>query len=179
MKKSNLENYEVDKGSKRGVRYVGIYYTTDMPAEERRKNGLLQILAGIVQMMLIFSAITLNSVGTRTIYVIIPLECILFCSLYYMIGSYTFWRSENKMEQKDYERAIENPVQIALVAVILNIVSCIGQSILIIRKASVLNGYKDYVLLGMLIVLLVLHIIMWKHQKMLFERTKSIRQENN
>lgn len=179
MKKNNLKNYEVDKDSKRGVRYVGIYYTTGMSAEERRKNGVIRMLAGIVQIVLIFSAVALNCVGTRTVYVIIPLECILFCTLYYVIGAYTFFSTEDKMEQKAYERAVENPVQITMVAVVLNIISCIGQMIVIIRNASVLSGYGDYVLLALLFGLLVLHIIMWKYQKLLFERAKPIRQEKN
>ena len=179
MKKNNLKNYEVDASSKRGVRYVGIYYESEMSASERRKSGMLQMAAGIAEILLIFMAAAVNCVGTRTVYVIIPLECILFCALYYIIGAYTYYRSDDKMEQKAYERAIENPVQIVTVAIILNLVSCIGQIILIFRKASELTGHGDYVLLVMLFVILVLHIMMWKYQKELFNRVKPVKQEHS
>lgn len=177
MKKNNLKNYEVDKNSKRGVRYIGIYYTSDMSMEARRKSGLLRIMAGLAEILLIFLAAAMNCVGTRTVYVIIPLECILFCALYYVIGAYTFFRSDDKMEQKEYERAVENPVQITLVAVILNIISCLGQMILIVRKATLFTGYGDYVLLVLLLGLLALHIVMNRCQRKLYDRTRPVRQD--
>lgn len=177
MKKNNLKNYEVDPNSKRGVRYVGVYYTSDMPTKERRKSSLLQMAAGCAEILLIFMAAAVNCVGTRTVYVIIPMECILFCALYYMIGAYTFLRSNDKMEQRAFERAVENPVQITLVAVILNIVSCLGQFILIIRKAVLFTGYGDYVLFGIILVSLVLHIAMHTYQKKLFARTYPVKSE--
>ena len=177
MKKNNLKNYEVDKNSHRGVRYVGVYYTSDMSTEDRRKRGLFGMIAGIVEMLLIIMATAINCMGNRTVYVIIPLECILFCALYYVIGAYTFFRSADKMEQKAYEKAVENPVQITLVAVILNIVSCIGQVILIIRKAAVFTGYGDYVLFVMLLMILVLHIVMYKNQRKLYNRTHLVKQD--
>lgn len=177
MKRNNLKNYEVDKNSHRGVRYVGAYYTSDMSATERRKSGSLGMIAGIIEMLLIIVATAINCMGNRTVYVIIPLECILFCALYYVVGAYTFFRSADKMEQKAYEKAVENPVQITLVAVILNIVSFIGQVILIIRKAAVFTGYGDYFLLGMILVILALHIVMYRTQKKLYGRTHLIRKE--
>ena len=179
MKKNNLKNYEVDPHSKRGVRYVGIYYTSDMSIKERRKSGLLQMVTGCAEMLLIFIAVGVNCLGTRTVYVIIPMECILFCALYYMIGAYTFFCSGDKMEQKAFERAVENPVQITLVAMILNIVACLGQIILIIRKAALFTGYGDYVLLGMFFVILALHIAMHINQRKLFARTYPVKQEKH
>lgn len=175
MKKKNLKNYEVDKNSKRGVRYVGIYYTLDMSEKERRKNGIMRIVAGLVEMLLIFMAVAINCMGTRTVYVIIPLECILFCAMYYVIGAYTFFHSADKMEQRAYERAIENPVQITMTALILNFISCIGQVALIIRRASDFTGYGDYALLVMLLVILVLHYMMWRHQRMLHDRARAVK----
>ncbi len=177
MKKNNLKNYEVDKNSHRGVRYVGVYYTSDMSTEERRKSGILGMIAGLAEILLIIMAAAVNCIGTRTIYVIIPLECILFCALYYVIGAYIFFRSADKMEQKAYEKSVENPVQITLVAVILNIVSCIGQIILIVRKAASFAGYGDYVLLAMLLLLLMLHLAMHKYQQKLYSRTYPVKQD--
>ncbi len=175
MKKKDLKNYKVDETSKRGVRYVGVYYTTDMPKEARRKSGLAQIAAGILEVLLIFIAVAMNCMGTRTFYVVIPLECILFCAMYYVIGAHAFYRSDDRMEQKTFDKAIDNPIQIVTVAIILNLISLIGQIILIIRKAALITGYRDYILLVLIIVLLGLHLMMWSHQRKLHNKTKPVK----
>ena len=178
MKKKNLRNYEVDKTSKRGVRYIGIYYTLDMSDKEHRRDGLLRIAAGLVEMLLVFIAAAINCVGTRTVYIIIPLELVLFCAMYYVMGAYTFLRSTDRMEQRAYERAVENPVQITMTALVLSIISCIGQAVLIFRKASEVTGYGDCMLLILILVILVLHVMMWKHQRVLYGRTRIVKQEH-
>ncbi len=175
MKKNSLKNYKVDDTSKRGVRYVGVYYTAELPAKERQRNGMVRMAAGFLEILLIFAAIAMNCAGTRTFYVVIPLECILFCAMYYLIGAYTFYRSDDRMEQRAFEKAIESPIQIMTVAIILNVISFVGQSVLIIRKAAELAGYRDYILLVLIFVILMLHIMMWRYQKKLHDRTRSVK----
>ncbi|MBQ8816477.1 MAG: hypothetical protein IJZ84_04250 [Lachnospiraceae bacterium] len=170
--KKNLKNYELDEKSKNGVRYVGQYYIPNMTGPERRKSGTLQMLAGAVELLLIILAISVNCQGIRTIYVIIPLELILFCSLFYLMGAYRLFSSGDRMEQKTYDKAIANPVQIVAIATVLNFISCLGQIVLVIRKAGESFGYADYIFLAIIIVLLALHIFMWKHQRVLYNKVK-------
>ncbi len=170
--KKNLKNYELDDKAENGVRYVGRYYISDMTGPQRRKSGVLQMLAGAVELLLIIFAISVNCQGIRTIYVVIPLELILFCTLFYLMGAYRLFTSGDRLEQRTYDKAVANPVQIVTVAMVLNFISCLGQIILVIRKAGESFGYGDYIFLAMIIVLLVLHILMWKHQRWIYNQVK-------
>lgn len=173
MKKNNIKNYTLDASAQNGIRYVGQYYVTDIPDKQRRKGGICQLAAGLAELLLIMLAISVNGIGCHTVYIIIPLELILFCSLYYLIGSYTYMRSSDRMEQKVYDKAYSNPVQIVTVAIVLNLISLAGQTILVIRNVQEFTDNRDYVFLAIILVLFMLHIWMWKHQKSLFERVKA------
>lgn len=164
MKKNNIRNYVVDKEAKRGVRYVGEYYVTDIPDEKRRRDGALQLLFGFGQIIAVFAALMIPSIGSVTVYVIIPLECILFCAMAYISGSYAFMRSDAKIEQKIYDRAYGNRIQVITVAIVFNSVSFLGQLFVIIKKSP---GFGDYFLLAIITVMLLLHIIVWRYHKKL------------
>ncbi len=172
MKKNNIKNYTLDDKAHNGVRYVGQYYVTDIPVKERRKGGTYALVAGILEMLLIILAISVNCVGVHKIYIVIPLELILFCSLYYVMGAYTYMRSGDRIEQRIYDRAYSNPVQIVTVAAVLNLISFIGQTVLVVRQAGEAEGYSDYVFLVIIFVLMILHVLMWKHQRVLFSKVR-------
>ena len=168
MKKNNIQNYVLDEENGRKVRYVGQYYVTNVPAKARRKSAICKLAAGGLELLLILAAISVNCLGSRKAYIILPLELILFCALYYLIGAYTYLKSGDRIEQKVYDKAYSNPVQIVTVAAVLNLIALIGQAMLTIRQAEELNGYDDYTFLAILMGLLVLHMLMWKQQKRLF-----------
>lgn len=172
MKKNNMKNYALDESAKNGVRYVGQYHVTDIPKEQRRKGGIWQMIAGAAEMLLIILAISVNCTGSHTVYVIIPLEFILFCALYYLIGAYNYMQSADRIEQKVYDKAYSNPVQIVTVAAVLNLISLIGQIVLIIRQAATFTDYSDYIFLAIISVLFILHGVMWKHQRVLFSQIR-------
>ena len=170
MRKNNIKNYVLDETDSRKVRYVGQYYVTEIPAEHRRKSGICKLLAGTLELLLILAAISVNCLGCRKIYIVLPLELILFCGLYYLLGAYTYFKSGDRMEQKVYDKAYSNPVQIVTVAVILNLTALTGQIVLVIRHADEITGCGDYVFGAILLLLLGLHTVMWRQQKMLFTK---------
>ena len=168
-----LKDYELDDKAENGIRYVGRYYISELTDSERRKSSVLQMVAGIVEFLLIFFAISVNCQGVRTIYVVIPLELILFCAFFYMSGAYRLFVSGDKLEQKSYDKAISNPIQIVTVAILLNFIACLGQIVVVTRKTGESFGYGDYIFLAIIIVLLVLHGFMWRHQKWLYSKVKA------
>ena len=169
----NIKDYELDDKAENGVRYVGQYYLTDMTSSERRKCGFRQMFAGVLEFLLIFFAISVNCQGGRTIYVVIPLELILFCAFLYMSGARRLFVSGDKLEQKSYDKAIANPIQIVTVSILLNFIACLGQIVVVIRKTGESFCYGDYIFLAIIIVLFILHVFMWRHQKWLYGKVKA------
>lgn len=170
MRKNSIKNYVLDETDKRKVRYVGQYYVTEIPADRRRKGGICKLLAGALELLLILAAISVNCLGCRKVYIVLPLELILFCGLYYLLGAYAYLKSSDRMEQKVFDKAYSNPVQVVTVALILNLIALIGQIVLVIRQADEMTGYGDYIFGAILLVLLGLHAVMWRQQKMLFSK---------
>ena len=170
MRKNSLKNYVLDESNGQKIRYVGQYYVTETPVDIRRKSGICKLVAGFLEFLLIFAAISVDCLGCRKFYIVLPLELIFFCALYYLIGAYSYLKSGDRMEQKIYDKAYSNPVQTVTVAGILNLTALIGQLVLVVGNRAEITGYGDYIFCAILCVLLMLHTVMWRQQKMLFTK---------
>ncbi len=174
MKKEHLKDYVPDESCERGVRYVGEYYVTEIPAEQRRKSGLLQIIGALIEIVLVLIAVSLNCMGNYKIYIVIPMEITLFCILYYITGSYAYLKCENRMEKLTYEKAFMKTVQSVTIALIFNIFSLVGEAVLIIQNFRSMKGYGDYTFLIMMLIILIINITAFNwHRKL----AKQVRQE--
>lgn len=174
MKKGYIKDYVPDKDSERGVRYVGEYFITDIPDAKRRKDGLLQLVGAIVEMILILVAVSLNCIGNYKVYIVIPMEITLFCILYYITGSYAYFKCSNRMEKLTYEKAFLRTVQSVTIAMIFNVFSLIGEAVLIIQNFKSMKGYGDYTFLIMIVLVLVINIYAFNwHRKL----ASQVRQE--
>lgn len=172
MKKKYVKDYLPDDSSKNGLCYVGDYFTHDIGREERRRGGILQILSAIVEVVLILGAASINCIGNRTVYIIIPLECMLPCAYFYITGSYFYLKCGNRMERRQYESAFERPVQAVTVALILNLVSGVGELVLLVKNRGEWEGYAEYTLFALLIVLFLMNCASWNSQRKLNGRVK-------
>lgn len=165
MKKKYVKDYVADETVEGGYRYTGIYYTDNISDNQRKKLGVSHLLIGILQIVLVLFAASINCIGTRTIYVVIPMECTLFCALNLCLGAYTFLKSSNRMELRQYEGSYQRMVQSVTIAFFLNIGSVIGQ-IYIIAKGMQYNGMvSEYLLLVAILLMTVINGIEWKWQK--------------
>lgn len=174
MKKGYMKDYVPDKDSERGVRYVGEYYVTDIPDDKRRRDGLLQIVGAFVEIILILIAVSLNCIGNYKVYIVIPMEITLFCILYYISGSYSYFKCDKRMEKLTYEKAFMRTVQSVTIAMIFNVFSLIGEAVLIIQNFKAMEGYGDYTFLIMILLVLVINISAFNwHRKL----ASQVRQE--
>ena len=167
MKKKYVKDYVADETVEGGYRYTGIYYLDAIKDEKRKTTGITHLLIGLFQIALVLIAASINCLGNRTIYVVIPMECTLFCALNLCLGAYTFLRSSNRMHLKDYEGSYQRMVQSVAVAFFLNVASCIGQ------VAVILNGNSEYgiayecILLVAIILMGLVNAIEWKWQRVM------------
>ncbi len=165
MKKKYVKDYVADETVEGGYRYTGNYYIDHLDDNQRKKAGLTHLLIGILQIVLVLFAASINCIGNRTIYVVIPMECTLFCALNLCLGAYTFLKSSNRMELRQYEGSYQRMVQSVTIAFFLNIGSVIGQ-IYIIAKGMQYNGMaSEYLLLVAILLMTVINGIEWKWQK--------------
>lgn len=165
MKKKYVKDYVADETVEGGYRYTGIYYTDNISDNQRKKLGVSHLLIGVLQVVLVLLATSINCIGNRTIYVVIPMECTLFCALNLCLGAYTFLKSSNRMELRQYEGSYQRMVQSVTIAFFLNIGSVIGQ-IYIIAKGMQYNGMvSEYLLLVAILLMTVINGIEWKWQK--------------
>ncbi len=180
MKKEYIKDYVPDKDSDRGVRYVGEYYVTDIPDDKRRKDGLLQIVGAVVEIILILIAVSLNCVGNYKVYIVIPMEITLFCILYYITGAYAYLKCDKRMEKLTYEKAFMRTVQSVTIAIIFNVFSLIGEAVLIIQNFKSLEGYGDYTFLIMIVLVLVINFFAFnRHRKLASQVRQEQTEEKN
>lgn len=170
MKKGFLKDYVLDPDRPGGYRYVGTYYSCRIPDKTRRKHGILQIIGSIAEMLFVLLAVSIHCLGNFKISVVIPVECMLICIVLYLTGSYNYMMSPDRMEKGTYEKAFLRTVQSVAVGLVLNVFSFIAQTVVVIKNMSVLEGYGDYLLLGMLAVLIVCNFAVLKYQRGLYKQ---------
>jgi len=165
MKKKYVKDYVADKTVEGGYRYTGIYYTDNLDADIRKKNGLIHLIVGVLQIIFIIFAASINCVGNRTIYVVIPMEITLFCALNLCLGAYTFLKSGNRMELHQYEGSYLKMVQSVTVAFFLNIGSIIGQIVVLTRGIFEFGVLNEVLLLAALILMGIVNAMEWMWQR--------------
>lgn len=162
MKKKYVKDYvSTGKGE---LTYRGKYYHSGMPDEERKKISIMQLIYGISSFILVILALCIPCSGNRTVYVVIPVEITLLCLVYYIIGSWALYKTEGRMELRDYEKAYQGPIQMLTISMILYIFSLGGQIIGILMEVSKRSSGDIYfaMILGFI---LVLSAVVWNRQR--------------
>lgn len=162
MKKKYVKDYVSD--GKGAYRYQGIYYRSRILEDERKKQGKIQILYGIVCLILIFSALCIPCTGNKTVYIVIPLEVTLVCLWGYLTGSFALLKVQDRMEQKDYDKAYQSPMQSLTIAIIFYIFSLGGQMTGVLMESSKRSSGDIYfaMILGFI---LVMSCVIWNRQR--------------
>lgn len=162
LKKKYVKDYvPTPKGD---LKYRGKYYISEIPKEECKKMSRIQILYGISCLVLILIALCIPCNGNQTIYVVIPAEITLVCLAYYISGSLALRNINERMEQKDYDKAYQNPIQALTIAIILYVFSLGGQVIGILMETSKRSNGDIY--FGMILFfVLVMSCVVWKRQR--------------
>ncbi len=179
MKKGFLKDYVLDPEGPGGYRYVGSYYSCTISNRNRKKNGILQIMGGMAELLFILLAVSIHCLGNFKISVVIPTECILICIVLYLAGSYAYMKSPDKMEKGTYEKAFLRTVQSVAVGLVLNVFALIAQGIVIVRNISELEGCGDYLLLGMLALLAVCNTAVLRYHRGLYKQAGIISVEED
>ena len=170
MKKGFLKDYVLDPDNPGGYRYVGSYYTCDISMEDRRKNGIRQLIGGFLELGFVLLMVSIHCVGNFKISVVIPAECMLICIVLYMTGSYAYMTSPDKMEKSTYEKAFLRTVQSVAVGLFLNGFAFLAQSVVIVRNLDKLEGFGDYLLLSMLAILFLCNLGTLKYHRGLYRQ---------
>ena len=164
MKKKYVKDYvPTEKGD---LQYRGKYYLSTLAEEERKKESLIQIIYGIVCTILIFVSLSIPCNGNRTVYIVIPLELTLLCLWGYVTGSFALKDMKDRMEQKDYDKAYQGPIQSLTISIIFYIFSLGGQLIGILGNTSKRISGDIYfaMILG---IILVMSCVVWNRQRKL------------
>ena len=162
LKKKYVKDYvPTEKGD---LRYQGKYYHSGLTEEERKKISIIQILYGISCFVLILLALCIPCNGNQTIYIVIPVEITLVCLVYYILGSLALRKTGERMEQKDYDKAYQGPIQMLTISVILYIFSLSGQVIGILMDASKRSNGDIYFTM-ILFFVVVLSVVVWNRQR--------------
>ena len=72
---------------------MGEYYIDKNEPELRKKISFINILIGVLELIVAFIALSLNCIGNRTIYVVIPLEIMMICAFMYIMGAYAYLKT--------------------------------------------------------------------------------------
>ena len=162
MKKKYVKDYvPTEKGD---LRYQGKYYHSGLTEEERKKISIIQILYGISCFVLILLALCIPCNGNQTIYIVIPVEITLVCLVYYILGSLALRKTGERMEQKDYDKAYQGPIQMLTISVILYIFSLSGQIIGILMNVPK-RSKGDIYFTMILFFVVVLSVVVWNRQR--------------
>lgn len=164
LKKKYVKDYvSTEKGD---LKYQGKYYLSKMTEEERRKESMIQMLYGISSLILVLSALCIPCNGNQTIYVVIPVEITLVCLVYYISGSFALRKAGERLEQKDYDKAYQGPIQALTIAIFFYVFSIGGQVIGILMKATKRSSGDIYFCM-ILIFVLVMSCVVWNRQRKL------------
>ena len=162
LKKKYVKDYvPTEKGD---LRYQGKYYHSGLTEEERKKISIIQILYGISCFLLVLLALCIPCNGNRTIYIVIPVEITLLCLAYYILGSLALRKTGERMEQKDYDKAYQGPIQMLTISVILYIFSLSGQIIGILMNVPK-RSKGDIYFTMILFFVVVLSVVVWNRQR--------------
>ena len=162
LKKKYVKDYvPTEKGD---LRYQGKYYHSGLTEEERKKISIIQILYGISCFLLVLLALCVPCNGNQTIYIVIPVEITLVCLVYYILGSLALRKTGERMEQKDYDKAYQGPIQMLTISVILYIFSLSGQIIGILMNVPKRSNGDIYFTM-ILFFVLVLSVVVWNRQR--------------
>ena len=162
LKKKYVKDYvPTEKGD---LRYQGKYYHSGLTEEERKKISIIQILYGISCFVLILLALCVPCNGNQTIYIVIPVEITLVCLVYYILGSLALRKTGERMEQKDYDKAYQGPIQMLTISVILYIFSLSGQIIGILMNVPK-RSKGDIYFTMILFFVVVLSVVVWNRQR--------------
>lgn len=162
LKKKYVKDYvPTEKGD---LRYQGKYYHSGLTEEERKKISIIQILYGISCFVLILLALCIPCNGNQTIYIVIPVEITLVCLVYYILGSLALRKTGKRMEQKDYDKAYQGPIQMLTISVILYIFSLSGQIIGILMNVPK-RSKGDIYFTMILFFVVVLSVVVWNRQR--------------
>ena len=169
MKKKYVKDYVATPEGK--LKYCGKYFTSDITGEERKKEGIVQIIYGIVCAGLLLAALCIPCQGSETIYVVIPLELAFICLWTYLTGSLAFLKADNRMEEKDYDKVYQNPIQALTVSILLYVFSFGGQIIgIVMNSAEQEKG--DLYFSMILFFVVVMSIVMWNRQRKVMHLVK-------
>ena len=162
LKKKYVKDYvPTEKGD---LRYQGKYYRSKLSEEERKRASNMQLLYGISCLVLVFTALCIPCTGNQTIYVVIPVEITLVCLAYYISGSLALRKTGELMEQKDYDKAYQGPIQALTVSIILYIFSLGGQIIGILGN-TFKRSNDDIYFTMILFFVLVMSCVVWNRQR--------------
>ena len=169
VKKRYLKDYTRDeKGS---LSYTGKFYRSAISDADRKKHSLI---GGVLGIMILLFALSLNCIGTVSIQVILPLEFTLLCYGYYLSGIAVFSKADNRMELRTYEGAFLRTIQSVTLAMVLQIVSLLGEGWIIFTTGGG-TGRKEYYLLLSIAFVLMLSMFLWNRNRRLIAQ---VREEN-
>ena len=169
MKKKYIKDYVATPEG--NLKYCGKYFISYITCEERKKEGIVQIVYGIVCAVLLLAALCIPCQGSETIYVVIPLELAFICLWTYLTGSLAFLKADNRMEEKDYDKVYQNPIQALTVSILLYVFSFGGQIIgIVMNSAEQEKG--DLYFSMILFFVVVMSIVMWNRQRKVMHLVK-------
>ena len=169
MKKKYIKDYVATSEGK--LEYRGKYFTSDISDEERKSAGMIQMVYGILCVMLLLAALCIPCQGNKTIYVVIPMELALVCLWAYLTGTWAFLKVGSRMEEKDYDKAYQNPIQALTVSILLYVFSFGGQIIGIVMNSKEQEKGDLYLSL-ILFLVLVISIVVWNRQRKVMHLVK-------
>ena len=169
MKKKYIKDYVATSEGK--LEYRGKYFTLDISDEDRKSAGMIQMVYGILCVMLLLAALCIPCQGNKTIYVVIPMELALVCLWAYLTSTWAFLRVGSRMEEKDYDKAYQNPIQALTVSILLYVFSFGGQIIGIVMNSKVQEKGDLYFSLVLFFVL-VISIVIWNRQRKVMHLVK-------
>lgn len=169
MKKRYIKDYVATPEG--DLEYRGKYFSSQITEEKRQKEGTVQIIYGIVCIGLLLAALCIPCKGSETIYIVIPLEITLVCLWSYLTGSFAFLKSGSLMEEKDYDKAYQGPIQALTVSILLYVFTFGGQVIGIIMNAKG-EGNADLYFAMILFFILVISCVIWNRQRKIMHLVK-------
>lgn len=162
MKKKYVKDYVPTE--KDTYEYRGKYYKCKILKEERKKEGIVQTICCIVSLVLLLTALCIPCNGNQTIYVVIPMEITLICLWVQLSGSLKLFKVEDRMEQKDYDRVYQSPIQALTIAIILYVFSLGGQLIGVLMEESRRSSGDIYFSM-LLFFILVISCVTWNRRR--------------
>ena len=161
MRRKHVRDYVADSSVEGGYRYIGEYYIDKNVPEYRKKIGNRSLVFAVIAMIIALIALSINWIGIRTIYVVIPLEVFMICMFIFILGAWTYKKSDVKMEKRHYEDSIQRMVHSSMIAFFMNLCSIIGQFYIVFKGYHFLEMYLEYIFLGVLIVLGIISFDLW------------------